>query len=209
MTRSTTTRSVLPTGMFAIVCGVTAIVLSVLLSGAPSVYPTGTTIYHPDKTWNGYTVFITAETEGVMLIDMNGRTVKTWTGFSSAAGGPARIFPGGYVIAGSGGGAPNQEAQALVQQDWNGKEMWRFDRSDQVKNADGQMKWSARQHHDWQRPDFAAGYYAPGSTPAVSSNRTLILTHKDPAAHETGRAGRDSARRARIPHHPAIEGLTG
>src|SRR5262249_49085907 len=34
------------------------------LSGAPSVYPTGTTIYHPDEAWNGYTVFITPESEG-------------------------------------------------------------------------------------------------------------------------------------------------
>ena len=26
---------------------------------SPSVYPTGTTIYHPDKAWSGYTVFDT------------------------------------------------------------------------------------------------------------------------------------------------------
>ena len=59
------------------------------LAGAPSVYPTGTTIFHPDKTWNGYTVFITPDSDGVILIDMNGRVVKQWTGLSGAAGGPA------------------------------------------------------------------------------------------------------------------------
>jgi hypothetical protein len=42
------------------------------------------------------------------------------------------------------------------------------------------MEWSARQHHDWQRPGYAAGYYAPGSQPAVSSGRTLVLTHTNP-----------------------------
>ena len=56
------------------------------LAGAPSVYPTGTTIYHPEEAWNGYTVFITPESEGVILIDMNGRVVKQWTGLSGAAG---------------------------------------------------------------------------------------------------------------------------
>jgi hypothetical protein len=150
---------------------------SVPLSGAPSVYPTGTTIYHPDRTWSGYTVFITPESEGVILIDMNGRVVKQWTGLSGAAGGPARILPGGYVIAGTGGGEPHQESAALVQVDWNGTEVWRFDRSEQIQTPDGRTVWSARQHHDWQRPGFAAGYYAPGAQPAVSNSPTLILTH--------------------------------
>ena len=114
-----------------------------------------------------------------MVIDMNGRVVKQWTGLSGAAGGPARVLPGGYVIAGTGGGAPHQESMALVELDWDGKEIWRFDRSEQVQTRDGTTTWSARQHHDWQRPGFAAGYYAPGSQPAVSGGPTLILTHSN------------------------------
>jgi hypothetical protein len=35
----------------AVLAAAAAIVLA-----APSVYPTGTTIYHPDRAWNGYTV---------------------------------------------------------------------------------------------------------------------------------------------------------
>jgi hypothetical protein len=146
-------------------------------SGAPSVYPTGTTIYAPSKTWNGYTVFVAPESEGAIVIDMNGRTVKVWSGLSGVAGGPARILPGGYVVAGTGDGAPHQEAIALVQLDWNGREVWHFDRNEQIEGGDGQMVWSARQHHDWQRPSFAAGYFAPGGQPAVSSGPTLLLTH--------------------------------
>jgi hypothetical protein len=35
-----------------------------------------------------------------------------------------------------------------------------------------------RQHHDWQRADFPAGYYSPATTPAVDSRtRTLVLAH--------------------------------
>ena len=153
------------------------VLASAALRSAPSVYPTGTTIFHPDKAWSGYTVFITPEAEGVMAIDMNGSVVKTWTGVSGAAGGPARVLPGGYMIAGTDGGAPHQEAPALVELDWDGKEVWRFDRSEQVKTSAGQMTWSARQHHDWQRPSYPAGYYAPGVQPLATAGPTLILTH--------------------------------
>ena len=152
--------------------------MSIGLSGAPTVYPTGTTIYHPDKTWSGYTVFLTPDTDGiVVVIDMNGRVVKQWSGLSGAAGGPARILPGGSVIAGAGNGAPHQESPALVQLDWNGKETWRFDRAEQIQDANGTMTWSARQHHDWQRPGLAAGYYAPGPPPPLANVPTLVLSH--------------------------------
>ena len=139
-----------------------SVAMSIALLGVPSVYPTGTTIFHPDKTWSGYTVFIAPDSDGVILIDMNGRVVRQWKDFSGAAGGPARILPGGYVIAGSGSGLPHQESPALVQRDWDGKEVWRFDHAEQMPGRDGDQVWSARQHHDWQRPGYAAGYYAPG-----------------------------------------------
>ena len=41
----------------------------------PSVYPTGTTIFEPDKCWSGYTVFPASDV-GATLIDMNGEVVK-------------------------------------------------------------------------------------------------------------------------------------
>jgi len=161
----------------AIAAPVLLALTAVALRSAPSVYPTGTTIFHPDKTWSGYTVFITPDDDGVVVVDMNGRVVKTWTGLSGAAGGPARVLPGGYVIAGTGGGAPHQEAPALLELDWNGQEVWRFDHVEQVKTAAGQTIWSARQHHDWQRPSYPAGYYAPGVQPEVKAGPTLLLTH--------------------------------
>ena len=40
------------------------------------------------------------------------------------------------------------------------------------------MVWSARQHHDWQRNDFPAGYYSPEYTPDRGGT-TLILAHAE------------------------------
>lgn len=42
----------------------------VLMWAAPSVFPLGTTIYHPDQAWNGY---------------------------NNNAGGPVRVLPGGIA----------------------------------------------------------------------------------------------------------------
>ena len=81
------------------------------------------------------------------------------------------------MIAGAGDGLPHQESPALVQLDWDGKEVWRFDRAEQIPGRDGAMVWSARQHHDWQRPGYAAGYVAPGVQPAITNTPTLVLTH--------------------------------
>jgi len=55
------------------VCGPVFVLLASALALAyPSVYPTGTTIYDPDKTWSGYTVFGTPEQQGAVLVDVNG-----------------------------------------------------------------------------------------------------------------------------------------
>ena len=69
---------------------------------APSVYPTGTTIYDPAKTWNGYTVLSSLSAQAVIVIDMNGNVVKRWDDYNDSAGGPARILPGGVAVAASG-----------------------------------------------------------------------------------------------------------
>jgi hypothetical protein len=144
---------------------------------APSVYPTGTTIYKPDKAWNGYTVFVLPET-GAVLVDMNGNTVREWDQFSGLGGGPVRILPGGHVVGPTGVLQPHQESVALGQYDWENDLVWQFDRAEQV-TRDGQTIWAARQHHDWQRPDFPGGYYSPGADTGNAATRTLILAHKN------------------------------
>ncbi|MGQ0734505.1 MAG: aryl-sulfate sulfotransferase [Acidobacteriota bacterium] len=161
------------------VCGVAIVLLgSVLVLGSPSVYPTGTTIYDPDKTWSGYTVFGTPEQKGAVLVDMNGRLVKRWTEVAAVPG-PARILPGGFIMGGNERRRPHQESRALVQVDWNGRIVWSFDRGDQIEEGDGRRTWVARHHHDWQREGSPVGYFAPDALPLADRGRTLILAHKN------------------------------
>lgn len=157
-------------------------VASAILLASPSVFPTGTTIYRPDRAWNGFTVLSPLGTPAVIVIDMNGRIVKQWEGYNNSAGGPARVFPGGVVMAAVGANPPHQESLELVERDFNGNVLWRFDHSEQIVVREGQANesktvWSARQHHDWQRPDFPAGYYSPGAAPSIEGGNTLLLTH--------------------------------
>jgi hypothetical protein len=159
-----------------------AVIAASLLSSGPSaqtVYPTGTTIYDPERAWNGFTVLSPLGTPAVLVIDMNGNVVKRWDGFNNSAGGPARVLPGGHVVAPVGARPPHQESLELVQRDFDGKTVWQFNRGEQIKTADGKTVWSARQHHDWQRDDFPAGYYSPEATPAIGPRTTLILSHAD------------------------------
>ena len=163
----------------AYACAAGILVLVVALPRAQSVYPTGTTIYDPDRAWNGYTVLSPLGTQAVLVIDMNGTIVKRWEGYNNSAGGPARVLPGGFVVAAAGARPPHQESLELVQRDFAGNIVWRFSRSEQITTRDGSSISSARQHHDWQRDSFPAGYYSPDSTPVVEGGNTLILTHTD------------------------------
>src|SRR5678815_4574718 len=147
-----------------------------IIVAAQSVYPTRTTVYDPANSWNGYTVLSPLNTQAVIVIDMNGNVVKQWDGFVNSAGGPARIFPNGVVMAANGTNAPRQESLELVMRDFAGKVLWKFDHNQQIE-ARGGTVWAARQHHDWQRDDFPAGYYSPDVNPAIEGRRTLILTH--------------------------------
>jgi len=144
---------------------------------APSVYPTGTTVYDPARAWNGYTVLSPLGTRAAVVIDMNGNVVKQWDGYNNSAGGPARVLPGGGVIAANGARPPHQESLELIQQDFEGNVVWRLARNEQVETRDGETISSLRQHHDWQREDFPAGYYSPATEPATTGSNTLVLTH--------------------------------
>ncbi|MBP1624284.1 MAG: hypothetical protein H6Q07_2304 [Acidobacteria bacterium] len=153
-----------------------ALSLAVVIFARPTVFPTGTTIYKPDKCWNGFTVFSANVTGEITLIDMNGNVVKSWKGIS---GFPARLFPGGYIMGYIGTRPMHQDSTALVQADWNGNVVWKFDRAEEIKDPDKTPYWSARQHHDYQREGNPVGYYAPGMDPKTSAGNTLVLAHKD------------------------------
>ena len=166
---------------FWMTLGLLAVVPAAFLA-YPSVYPTGTTMYQPGKAWNGYTLHDAPDDKGVVLIDMNGRVLKRWPALATSSG-VFRMLPGGFVMGGDRNRPPHQEARALVQLDWNGNEVWRFDRTEQVE-IDGKTQWVARLHHDWQREGSPAGYYSPASSPSAGSGRTLLLAHANPTKPE-------------------------
>ena len=131
--------------------------------GYPSIFPTGTLIYDKEKTFNGYTIFPSAK--GALLIDMNGREVQLWAGLG---GFPNKILPGGYVM-GTTGTRPGKKAYQdqidLVQVDWDGNIVWKFDKTELIADGDKDPVYMARQHHDYQREGSTVGYYYPGGEP--------------------------------------------
>jgi len=146
--------------------------------GYPSVYPTRTTIYYPEKCFNGYTVFPTV-TEGVILIDMNGNVVRQ---FKGVHGFPSKILPGGYFMGSTGHRDFKygyQDMIDLVQIDFDGNIVWRFNKYEIVKDGRKRGRWIARLHHDYQREGNPVGYYVPGMDPLVDRGNTLILCHKN------------------------------
>jgi len=144
----------------------------------PSVYPTGATIYNPKKCWNGYTLYH-IQGYGALLIDMNGREVKLW---DRVYGFPNKLLPGGYVLGSTGERNKKygfQDMRDLVQIDWDGNIVWKFNQFDYIEDPGEEPQWMARQHHDYQRDGNPVGYYVPGMEPMVDKGNTLILCHKN------------------------------
>ena len=145
--------------------------------GYPTVYPTGVTIYNREKASNGYTLLPTSK--GALLIDMNGLEVNRWAGLG---GFPNKLLPGGQVFGTSGardGAAAYQDQLDLLQVDWDGHVVWRWNHTELVADEGKQPQWQARQHHDFQREGSPTGYYAPGLEPRTNGGNTIILTHEN------------------------------
>lgn len=144
----------------------------------PSIYPTGTTIYDPSQCWNGYTIFQAKEL-GALLIDMNGTEVKLWKGLHGL---PNKMLPGGFVLGASGERNTKygmQDFLDVVQVDWEGKVVWRFNEYEYIEDPGEEPQWMARHHHDFQRAGNPVGYYAPGMDPMAEGGNTLILCHRN------------------------------
>ena len=143
-----------------------------------TIFPTGVTIYNPEKCWSGYTILQAAE-RGALLIDMNGNEGRMWEGLQ---GFPNKMLPGGYVMGSLGERNPKyglQDQTDLVQVDWDGNIVWKFDKAEYIEDPGEEPQWMARQHHDYQREGNTVGYYVPGSDPKTNSGNTLILAHKN------------------------------
>ncbi len=145
--------------------------------GYPSVFPTGTLIYNKEKAFNGYTLY--PSSKGALLVDMNGNEVKLWAGLG---GFPNKLLPGGQVFGTTGARKSKlafQDQLDLVQVDWEGHIVWKFDHTELIQDHGQEPSYQARQHHDFQREGSTTGYYAPGSAPYTDHGNTLILTHEN------------------------------
>ena len=158
-------------GAAVIATAVTAMTNPTDLLAFPTVFPHGTTIYKPEKCWNGYTVFGTeVDSEGTVLIDMNGNVVKQWNNICQAEH-PPKMLKGGY-LAGTMRPAPEKKGRIwgdehstdLVVVDWDGKVVRKIPQ--------------AGMHHDYQFEGSPTGYHAPGQVVDNFKGKILILSHK-------------------------------
>lgn len=144
----------------------------------PSIYPTGTTVYHPEKCFNGYTVFQAKEL-GALLIDMNGGEVKLWKGLH---GFPNKLLKGGQILGHTGERSTKfgmQDYRDIVQVDWDGNVVWKFDEYEYIEDPGEEAQWMARAHHDYQREGNPVGYFVPGMDALADRGNTMILGHKN------------------------------
>lgn len=136
-----------------------------ILFAMPTVFPHGTTIYKPEKSFNGYTI-LTTKGNQTILIDMNGNVVKHWENLCDEEH-PAKILPGGYAMGATGARGrlyEHEDSNDLSIVDWDGNIVWTSPK--------------AGMHHDFQREGNPVGYYVPGMDPLIGSGKTLILSHK-------------------------------
>ncbi|MFR5704035.1 MAG: aryl-sulfate sulfotransferase [Eubacterium ramulus] len=77
-----------------------------------------------------------------------------------------------------------QDQIDLVQVDWDGNIVWKFDKTELIADGDKDPVYMARQHHDFQREGSTVGYYYPGGEPKTDSGNTLLLTHENLYNHD-------------------------
>ncbi len=131
------------------------------VTGVPR--PVGISVYDPERSWNGYTVYAGGE-----IIDMNGNLVKHFD--LSQLG---KVMPGGHILGDRRYNGPRMErGRELVQLDWDGNEVWHYNKTEQIK-VDKKKIWSAKQHHDFEREGSPTGYYAPGLDPIIEGGNTI------------------------------------
>jgi hypothetical protein len=145
-----------------------------------TIFPTGTTIYKPEKCFNGYTLYDSKIGDtGAVLVDMNGKVVRNWPQFN---GFMINMLPGGRILGGQAGRVTKKfdhyiGCDDVVQEDWDGNVEWKFGNAVQVE-IDGNLSWSARQNHDLVREGCPVGYYVPGMPPKIEGGRTLMLSYR-------------------------------
>jgi len=127
---------------------------------------TGVKVYE-DGCCKGYTLcsvvnYRQVSDSNALLIDMDGNEINKWFTFPA----PAKMLPGGSIIAFNGIKYMTWSEGNLSQMDWDGNVEWTY-------------YWdkTISPHHDFQREGNPVGYYAPGQD-FLSYGKTLVLVNK-------------------------------
>ena len=133
-----------------------------------TVYPLGTTIYIPEKCFNGYTIFsYEVGIPAVRIIDMNGNVVNELSPVRAAR---AKLLRNGNILTVSGMAWPTWRKEGDVREyDWNGNMVWRY-------------KPQGPAHHDVERLE----------------NGNTLLIYQEEVPKEYLKKVRDPRRRATI-----------
>jgi len=104
-----------------------------------TVYPLATTIYKPEKCYNGYTILCfpagpPAGPKVVQILDMNGNMAKEWNTQAIRA----RLLKNGNLLALE---RRNMESNRIAEYDWDGNLVWEYE----------QYEPRSAPHHDVQR----------------------------------------------------------
>lgn len=147
---------------------------------SPRIFPTGTTLHHPNESWKGYVLFGSPDRR-THLVDLAGDEVHAWPylGFPSELIDPA-VNAGrrGHVLVqlerSVGGGRFNGifDNLSVGELDWEGQLVWRW--------SGGAGESAARQTHDWQR----SGDWGP-SIPKRVDRRRHACSSKSSRARST------------------------
>ena len=116
---------------------------------------------------------------------MNGNVVKRWEGYNNSAGGPARVLPGGVVMAASGARPPHQESLEL--------DPARLRRQRRLAVLPQRANRDARGRHDLvgaPAPRLAAGELSGRLLLTREHARDHRRQHADPDAHQPNAAER-------------------
>jgi hypothetical protein len=132
-------------------------------------WPTGLTVYKPDKCWEGYTLF---HADGnVYLVDMSGEIRHVWGGTSP----DMKYLSGGHLLTGVGGRSAVSLtryhtaagcASTVAELNWEGEAVWKYDiepgtelHHDLVRLENGNTLLLLRR---WREaPAFWGEYYQP------------------------------------------------
>ena len=111
-----------------------------------TVYPVGTTLYQPERCFNGYTIIFGGF--DVKLVDMNGRTVQAWqldTALHNLGSRRAHLLKNGHVLVQRGGMTSTDGT--IDEYDWNGSLAWRYIPEGRIPHE----QWMGPHHDVWRK----------------------------------------------------------